>query len=123
MVGLMRGGATVGVGWSGVRRATCPLVVGLDWERSARSRFGRVLWWLGLPSGPFRESWFSLNGVGVISLGEPVLATMKSPAVPPELAEEKDWKLKRGALRGAVSTTVDLAGSQALVVSLAAGSW
>ena len=50
------------------------------------------------------------------------LEEVKSPAVPPELAEEKDWKLKRGALRGAVSTTVDLAGSQALVVSLAAGS-
>ena len=52
--------------------------------------------------------------------GKPVV---KSPAVPPELAEEKDWnELKRGALRGAVSTTIDLAGSQALVVSLAAGS-
>ena len=48
---------------------------------------------------------------------------VKSPAVPPELAEEKDWnELNRRALRGAVSTTVDLAGSQALVVSLAAGS-
>ena len=120
----MRDGATVGVGWSGVRRATCPLVVGLDWERSARSRFGRVLWWLGLPSGPFRESEISLSGVGVISLGEPVLATMKSPIVPPELAEENDWnELKLRALRGAVSMTVDSAGSQASVVSLTAGSW
>ena len=45
---------------------------------------------------------------------------LKSPWVPPELADEKEWKSR--ALRGAVSMTWDLAGSQVSVVSLAAGS-